>query len=583
MQIHFRLFAAALMCVSLTILPPSGAAGSDLLPGAVHDGMEAGSTELQETDQLVRLNIPLRSEHFASTPVALVNDEPITVGELAAALEPQDTSETIHGEEEVPDFRSALQRIIDSRLIVQEARNIGLDETRAVQAELEDFRIKTLLQELVNKHLEGMKPDPAEVEKMYRQLSREVLLSSLFFESGEEARRFLDEAGEGDFDRLARRFIEEGKAREEKGEQYVKIKDLRPQIGQQVYTMETGNVSTVFRSEEGFFLFQLTDSRFVEDEAVGEEAFRIVNEGFRKQQAMEYSTVLEEKYVSFDEELYEQLDFNRDFEQLKSDKRVLAVVQGEEPVTITVADLAARVDVSLFHGAEKAQQLQRLNRKRDLTISNMLFRITGEMEARHLGLDRTEEFIAKISEYERSILFREFMNRVILPDIEITAEEVRGYYDEHVDAYSSPAMLRLESLAFHNRGDAESALDKLRKGADFKWVSANSTGLVPPDTKGLLPFDEKLLSLTSLPADLQESVGKSQKGDSLLYAAPDSKYFYVLYLEDVFPSEPQPFEEARAAVSRKVYELKSKQLLDDWTGKLKEAYATRIFLADSEQ
>lgn len=565
------------------VTSPCASGSDELLPGAAH---EAGATAIAATpeqEQIASLKVPLLSPQFASTPVALVNDEPVTLGELVYALGPRGESDTGLEGEKLSDYQGVLQRIIDSRLIVQEAENIGLNERHGIQTEIKDYKLKTLFQELINNHLEGLEPDPADVQALYQKMSREVQLYTLAFELGPDAQLFLGEVKEGDFDELAKHYTEEGKAKGTREEQYVKIKDLLSSIGEQVYSMDVGSISNVFRTGEGFLLFQLTDSRFVEDEAVKKEAYKIIFDSFRKQKAMEYSNALTEKYITFDEALYDQLDFNEDFEQLKKDKRVLATVKGDEPVTITVADLAAKVDVSFFHGTDKAQHLKLLDKKKDIAITNMLFKITGELEARRLGLDRTDEFVKKVRDFEHSILFREFMNKVVLPDVKLTPEEVRSYYDEHIDEYSSPAMLRMNSLVFSNQQDAERAFDKLQKGADFKWVSANSAGFVPPDTEGLLPFDEKLLSLTSLPEDLQETARGTKKGDSLLYAAPEGGYFYVLYIEDVFLPEPQPYDQARPAVSRTVFDMKGKQLLAEWVAKLKEVYETRVFITNLEQ
>lgn len=561
-----------------------GVRGNELPDGVV---LKAGGDVLPAmpavAEQFVSLKVPLRSPHFVDTPVALVNEEPITLAELAGSLGSPSNSATTEGEEESADYQGVLQRLINSMLIAQEARNIGLNETDSFRSQVKAFKIKTLQRELIRNHLEGLEPDPAEVEKVYKQISREVQLHVLTFESGAEAQRFLDELKEVDFDQLAEKYIEESKAKEEGGENYVKMKDLLPQVGQQVYAMEKGGVSNIFRTEKGFILFRLTDSRFVEDPSVEKEAIRIVLDSLRRQKAMEYSNSLSDKYVTFNEELYQHLDFDADFEELLQDERVLATVQGEEPIIITVADLATRLQANFFHGADKAQKLKIINERKDSTISNMLFSYTSELEAHRLGFDQTKEYQRSVETFERATLFKAFMDKVVLPDVKLNAEEVRSYYDEHIDEYSSPAMLRMSSLVFHTRQGAESALDKLRKGADFKWVSANATGFVPPETKGLLPFDEKLLSLTSLPADLQETAGRAKKGESLLYAAPEGDYYYVLVIEQTFPPEPQPYAAARSAVARVVFDKKTQQLINEWTIKLKEFYPTQIFLTDRGQ
>jgi hypothetical protein len=527
---------------------------------------------------------PLLSPPYDETPVALVDDEPITKYDLWAAVVQQEEQLSDDPGEREKEIRRILDRLVNGRLIVLEAMNIGLHETKGALSQVENFKRETLQQELMQNHLQGLEPDPAEVDELYRKMSREVKLHSLVFPAGPEARRFLEEVKEGDFDQLARRYLEEGKATEREDEEYVKIKDLRPEIGQEVYSMEVGGLSKIYRTEDGYLLYRLLDARFVEDQPVREQAVSLVAEKARMDKAKEYGLVLRDKYLTFDEDLYNQLDFNTDLEQMLQDKRVLARAKGEEdPFTVTVADLAGRIKAGFFHGADKAAKLKIIDARKETILSNMMFNYTSEREARHLGLDRTEDFRRKVEEFERSVIFNDFMNRILLPEVKITEEDVRAYYDEHIEEYSSPAMLRMKSLVFNNRRDAESSLDKLRKGADFNWVSANAANLVAPDTKDVLPLDRNLLSLTALPEDLHELAEDAKKGDSLLYAPTEGEFFYVLMVEEVFPPEPQPYEQARGEAGNRVFNLNVEKEMDVWLTKLKEEYPVKIFLNDDAQ
>jgi len=521
---------------------------------------------------------PLLSPPYDETPVALVDEEPITKYDLWAAVVRQDEQLREDPGERKEEIRRVLDRLINGRLIVLEAMNIGLHETRAVQSQVESFRLETLQQELMRKQLQGFEPDPAEVDELYRKMSREVRLHSLVFPAGPEARRFLEEVQDGDFDQLAKRWLEEEKATERIDEEYVKIKDLRSEIGEEVYSMEVGGLSKIYSTEEGYLVYRLLDARFVEDEPVREQAVRLVSEKARVEKAREYGLALRDKYLIFDEELYNQLDFNTDLEQLLQDKRVLARAKDDESFTITVADLAGRIKAGFFHGADKAARLKIIDARKETSLSNMMFRYTSEREARSLGLDQTEDFRRKVEEFERSVIFNDFMNRILLPEVKITEEEVRAYYDEHIEEYSSPAMLRMKSLVFKNSKDAESSLDKLRKGADFNWVSANAANLVAPDTEGVLPLDRNLLSLTALPEDLHELAEDAKKGDSLLYAPDDSEFIYVLLVEEAFPPEPQPYEQARNEAANKVFGLNVEKEMEVWLTKLKEEYPVRVLL-----
>jgi len=521
---------------------------------------------------------PLLSPPYDETPVALVDEEPITKYDLWAAVVRQEEQLSDDPGEREKEIRRILDRLINGRLIVLEAMNIGLHETKAVRSQVESFRLETLQQELIRNHLQGFEPDPDEVDELYRKMSREVKLHSLVFPAGPGARRFLEEVKDGDFDHLVERLLEEGKATERKDEEYVKIKDLRSEIAQEVYSMEVGGLSKIYNTEDGYLVYRLLDAQFVEDPPVREQAVRLVSEKGRREKAREYSLALQDKYLTFEEELYNQLDFNTDLEKLLQDKRVLARAKDDESFTITVADLAGQIKAGFFHGADKAANLKIIDSRKESSLSNMIFRYTSQREARSLGLDQTEDFRRKVEEYERSVIFNDFMNRILLPEVKITEEEVRAYYDEHIEEYSSPAMLRMKSLVFKDRKDAESSLDKLRKGADFNWVSANAVNLVAPDTKDVLPLDRNLLSLTALPEDLHELAEDAKKGDSLLYAPDESEFIYVLLVEEAFPPEPQPYEQARNEAANKVFSLNIEKEMEVWLTKLKEEYPVRIFL-----
>ena len=59
-----------------------------------------------------------------------------------------------------------------------------------------------------------------------------------------------------------------------------------------------------------------------------------------------------------------------DFEKLLADDRTLAKVKGEKPVT--VADLSNALEKKFFHGAERAAQEKKINRRKDQTLEEIL-------------------------------------------------------------------------------------------------------------------------------------------------------------------------------------------------------------------
>jgi hypothetical protein len=301
--------------------------------------------------------------------------------------------------------------------------------------------------------------------------------------------------------------------------------------------------------------------------------------------------------VILDEEVLEDMSFEGervgvlwfrkqqpfDYQTLLDDERVIAKIRGDDAFTVSVADVARALKKKYFHGVERATGKEgELNQKKTIVLKNILFEKTATMEAVARGMNETEEYTDAVEKYENSLLFGEFINKVIAPDVSISEEEARQYYQEHIDDFSTPPMYRMNGLAFSALSDAKDALGKLRKGADFNWVSANSPGQVDKDTKGVLSFDGALLSSTALPKGLSKIADGARQGDSLLYSSPND-YHYVISIAKVFPPEPQDFETARETIGRSISDQKVKALLDDWVGKLREAYETRIFITGLDE
>jgi len=576
--------------LTLQVAPTSGYTSQ----GETSDAMKEKRGPAVSMERSIKLSAPLFSPHFAETPVALVNDEPIRLWELAqtVASRHHDTEKVPTGEVKIQDL---LERLINIRLIVQEAKNIGLHETSSIKALFVDFEKKTLLQQLINNRMKDLVPEPDEVNKLYQQMSREVQIHNLIFKKAEDATAVLEEIGKGvPFEQLAARYIDEKKAIEENPATYMKIKDLLPLVGEAAYNMKIGEVSKLFQAQPGFILFKLRDRSFVEDPTIREKARQTVYERLKKQKARDYSDELIEKHAVIDEQLFEQLDFEQasslpvkegekktaNFDKFLKDQRILATIPGGKPSTITVGALAKEIKAKFFHGIDKAVKSGNINKRKIIVFSNRLFKITGDLEARLLKLDQTPRFQHAVQEFKRATLFGTFVDKVVIPDVKIESTEVRQTYENHLDEYSSPVMLRVKSLVFKRREDAENAVNRLRKGADFKWVSANAVGLVDKEVEEVIDFDNQLLSSTSLPEGLQKLAKEPHQGDSFMYPAPGDDFYYGLFLEQVYPSQVQPFDQVKGVISKKLFNEKVKLALEDWIGKLNDAYDTQIFIND---
>ena len=334
----------------------------------------------------------------------------------------------------------------------------------------------------------------------------------------------------------------------------------------------------MIRIGKQFALLRLEDIRFPKDAAARKQAEKDALKAKKTAALSAYTEKLRKKYVTIDRKLVDLLDFESTepgFGKLLADERVLAKVKGEKPVT--VGDLAKALERKFFHGTEKAAEEKKINPKKELVLEEILNRLVTLKEARIRKLDRTEYFKAKEEEYRDGILFGAFVQKVIVPDVKVGEEESNGYYQAHIGEYMYPEMVRIDSLAFSAKGNAEDALVKLRSGADFQWLRASAEGQVEPtENKNLLEFGGQLLNATTLPEEARKAISGAAPGDYRLYPDPGSAYYVLAILERI-PSRPLPFESVKGEIGEKVYKEKIQSVLRDWEEKLRKASDVKIY------
>lgn len=504
--------------------------------------------------------------------VATVTGEPITLDEFNRDLSLAQGA----------NKSKVLWRVINVRLIVQEAKRIGLDELPEIKNMVDAFSKATLREELMERRVKDTKVDDQEAVRIYRESIREWKVSSLLFEKEGEGKKMIEELKAGKhFDELSKRFVEEGKAKSGEQGEYLKVKDINPQIVNFVSKMSVGSVSPIIPIKSGFVILRLEDVRYSEDPEAMKQAREEALKRKKVQALKDYSDALIKKYAKVNQDILHTLDYEAKtpgFEAHLKDKRPVAEIKGENP--ITVGELTQHLKMQFFHGVQSAIESKKLNSKKVSALDEMIYKRVLRKEALRLGLEKTESYKGKVQEYETSLVFGAFVNKVVVPDIKLKEEEIKSYYKGHIKEYTMPEMMKIKILTFAKREDGESAIEKLRKGTEFQWLAANAERQVDKNAKGLLSFGEKPIITKDLPEGVQKAVQGASAGDFRLYESPQG-YFYVFAIQDVVPSKPQPYEEAREIIAKKVFDDKVKKAVEDYADKLRAVSDVKIYLKDN--
>ena len=537
------------------------------------------------------ISVPIASTSNADLPVADVNGDIITVDQLRAAIG------SIHAEQEAGkaeikeaakiDLPGLLQRLINVELIVQEARNIGLDELPEVKASMAVFSQVTLRDHLRQEVWKDVTASDEEIEKEYRQAIREVRTTSVFFEKESAAKKALAAVKKGKaFDAVIAQAIQDKTAHGDPSGEAEKFKELDPAIAKAIATMKTGQVGPLvkkkLKGKPYVVLFRYDAERFPENDAAREQARKDILNTKRIAAIGTLITSLNQKYVKMDKKLFESINYGSKgpgVEKLLEDKRILVAIKDAEPVT--VANLSDAMLDKFYHGMKNLTDKKIQKVKQD-ALEALVQKQLLYSEAIRRGLDKSETYRNQLNEYERNTVFGAFIQQVVTPNVKVTEDDFRAYYKDHAAEFKSEPLIRVQNIVFMKKETAASALEKMKKGADISWIMANMPGQVEKKEEVEPTFDDAPVPFSSLAEDVQGALAGARAEDARLFESRQGHY-HILYVKELVPPRQLTYEEVRASLGNKVYYSKMNRAIDDWIQKLKRTADVKIYLSDSQK
>jgi parvulin-like peptidyl-prolyl isomerase len=204
--------------------------------------------------------------HNGRPVVATVNQDAISLDEFVAQLPaPVDRSRLQQGRgtsEEV----DLLERLVTIKLLFHEAVAMGIADLPEVRKQVDVSSREILREVLLQRLVKDVKPDPAAVEKRFRELSKEWKTTSLLFHDEAAAKQAKAQLDRGaNFTDVAAKAVATKTAKADADEAYHSKSDYLPQIIAAVAPLKTGQVSPVIRLQTGFVVVKVLDIRHPEN------------------------------------------------------------------------------------------------------------------------------------------------------------------------------------------------------------------------------------------------------------------------------------------------------------------------------
>jgi peptidyl-prolyl cis-trans isomerase C len=198
------------------------------------------------------------------TIVSSFNGQTITLGELNQIWDqiPADSKLQL-------TKRSVLDQLISEKLLIQEAKNKGLEQDKDVLEQIKKITEQILVQSFIEKEIIGkVKVEDQEALTYYEAnkdkfiTKEQVYLYNILVDTEEKAKDILEKlkAG-GDFIEIAKEKSIGPSAAQGGDLGYVSKGELIPEIENVVFALEIGSISDIIKSEYGFHILKVTDKK----------------------------------------------------------------------------------------------------------------------------------------------------------------------------------------------------------------------------------------------------------------------------------------------------------------------------------
>jgi len=480
--------------------------------------------------------------------LAIVNGEHITKDDLKYSLEVAHRREDISSAGTL-NLSQFILKLIDDRLIIQEARNMGMEEYPEVQQAVQEYILRESVVRLHDEEIvQKVQLTEKDIIDYYKKSYESLKLGIVEFNSEEEAKEQLELLKNGN------NFT--GK------EIALNRYSVTPQMEKAISNLKPGEISDVIKTQHKYYIMKLIDKKEAPDEELErvrgsiEKAIRKRKERERSDEYLKY--LRERSTIKIDHELLSTLKLNsgsNEEKYLLQNKTILAEVNGS---TLTVGNFAM-----IATSNQKKSKEEILNDWIDRKIVD------------HEALSRHYEMKAvlgnMVDRYKNQLLKNTFIKRVIAPQVTISEEALKDYYLTHQKKFTKPDSFKIQQITVKSLDKAQDILDNLQKGADFSWLAKRWSVDTSVENGGEMGW----LTESDMPKPVKEIVVTLKPGDVSPIIEIGSLYS-IIRLQDRKEGEVEEFDKVKDAVYRACFEDQLNTILNKYVSQLKKDSEIKI-------
>jgi parvulin-like peptidyl-prolyl isomerase len=210
-----------------------------------------------------------------------------------------------------------------------------------------------------------------------------------------------------------------------------------------------------------------------------------------------------------------------------------------------------------------------------LVFADVLDEQTGILllkeEAERKGYFERTQFDENVKILEDSLLIQAYINEIILPRITLSPKEIETYYQEHQRDYRTSSQLKISTLSRETREDAEKDLKNLQTGTDFVWLARRNSIDAARENGGARGW----VNADEIPLYIFQTLDTSEVGE---FSGPFffENGFTIFQLNDRRDGEPLPLAFVTEQIRGQLLQSKRAEAMKATIAELREQADIRL-------
>ncbi|MBI5875007.1 MAG: peptidylprolyl isomerase [Deltaproteobacteria bacterium] len=413
------------------------------------------------------------------------------------------------------DFGKFLNELIDNKLMIIEAKNLGLDKETDFIMAMDNYTLNLYLDKLRQDEIfNKIKVEDKEIEDYYQEQTKKKE------EEKKEAHKAADKE-------------KADKEKPEKEKVDASKEDAKKEADTSDKKEETPKMSARDR------------------EAIRKGFFDMKSRAREK----EYFDELKKKAkVKIETEILNAL--SRDKTELFS--KVVADVNGESILGI---DVLRELNVS---------KTQDDDAKKNIIERLILYKILDQ-EAINRGYEDDEGIKSKTKKYMEQQLIEQFKRKAVLPAIKVDEADILGYYKVNQEKYKESDRVSLRMIHLMNEDEAKAIFDDIKKGGDFSYL-AREKSVDPSRDKG---GDIGWVPTNQISDDINKAIHEAKEGE-ILGPFPLQGGYAIIEFRGLEKGAYVPLDTVRNEIDMAIGREKFNATLNGYVKRLRETVPIEI-------